>query len=152
MSFDLSGRKFSVYLSPEGYELLTTCIGYRSESAYGEGYRDFRAVITHEINELGNVSDLDDIRDHLHLPSTIDLDGVLSWIAQHFGNDAKVIWLSTLDGAKEYADHPDTKEDIDQYIIPFGAKLIADIGFDGQLFLMTNQDYEKLLKSMKSLS
>ena len=43
-------------------------------------------------------------------------------------------------------------EDIDEYSLPKGAQLIVDGGSQGQLFLMSDADYEKMLNPQTTLA
>ncbi len=137
------------FLSKEAREILRQGKGYRSEDAYGDGHRDFMKVITHEVEELENVSDLKDMASRLNLHPSSSLAVVLQEIENRFGSDAKVIWLTTLEGVKQYTDHPDTMEGVDVYRIPEGAFLLNDLGPDGQLFVMTALDY-RIMESSRS--
>ena len=137
------------FLSEQARNLLTERRGYRSEDAYGEGYRNFRDVITHEVKELGNIGGLKEMATRLNLRPSSSLPIVLQEIENRFGNDAKVIWLTTLEGVKQYTDHPDTMESVDVYRIPEGAFILNDLGSDGQLFVMTALDY-RILESSRS--
>ena len=140
-------------ISPEAKELLNSRTGYRTESAYGEGYRNAKEVIKHEIEELGNTGERREIAERMGLPPSAGLEQILKEIDQRFGEDAKVIWLATKNSVKDYYldnemdDNASMSEEekeaaIDKYAIPNKALLIVDLGYDGQLFLMENQDYK----------
>lgn len=131
--------------------------GYRTEKAYGEGYRGAREVITHEIKELHN-DEKGEIAENLGMPKNSKLTDIFAEIDRRFGPDAKVLWLATRDGVEWYLkedDHePDptiNPEDIDEYPLPKGAQLIVDGGYQGQLFLMSDSDYEKMLNPQTTL-
>ena len=147
-------------LSPEAQEILKNGVGYRTESAYGEGYRDAKAVIEHEIKELGNTTEKPNAARALGLPANANLKQIWDEIDRRFGKDAKVLWLATREGVKYYLDSsnedlPDRPneedESVDQYTVPPDALLLTDLGYDGQLFLMTAKDYDEMEKSATSV-
>jgi hypothetical protein len=153
--FNFLGEK----LTPEAKELLESRIGYRTETACGEGYRDAKAVIDHEIRELGNVEEQSEIAERLGLPRNSSLEEINEQIDRRFGPDAKVLWLTTKEGVKWYLtenaeDNIDSRMSpeeidaaIDRYKIPDNALLVVDLGSDGQLFLMSNKDFERIEKT-----
>ena len=156
------GPKPPQKLSPEAQEILRTRVGYRTEGAYGEGYRDAKAVIEHETKELGNSEERREAAKRLGLPGTSSLKQIGDEIDRRFGPDAKVLWLATKEGVKYYLDSynedlPDDErpkledETVDKYTIPTGALLLTDLGYDGQLFLMTAKDYDEMEKSATSV-
>ena len=139
--------------SLEAQELLRSRTGYRTESAYGEGYRNAKEVIKHEIEDLRNMGERREIAERMGLPPSAGLEQISKEIDRRFGKDSKVIWLATKNSVKEYyldnemddnaSMSEEEKEDaIDKYTIPDKALLIIDLGYDGQLFLMTSQDYK----------
>jgi len=148
-------------LSPEAQEILKNGVGYRTESAYGEGYRDAKAVIEHEIKELGNTTEKPNAARALGLPANANLKQIWDEIDRRFGKDAKVLWLATREGVKYYLDSenedlPDEyrkggDESVDQYTVPPDALLLTDLGYDGQLFLMTNRDFQQMENSATSV-
>ena len=91
-------------LSDEAREILRTRVGYRTEGAYGEGYRDAKAVIEHETKELGNSAERPEAAKRLGLPGTASLKQIGEEIDRRFGKDAKVLWLATKEGVKYYLD------------------------------------------------
>jgi len=126
--------------------------GYRTEKAYGEGYRGAKEVITHEIKELHNRSEQGEIAENLGLPKNSKLADIFAEIDRRFGPDAKVLWLTTRDGVEWYLKEDDNEpdptinpEDIDEYYLPKEALLIVDMADQGQLFLLSDADYEKML-------
>ena len=140
-------------------------MGYRTEGAYGEGYRDAKAVIEHETKELGNSAERPEAAKRLGLQGTASFKQIGEEIDRRFGPDAKVLWLATREGVKYYLDssmegYPEDEEHkqpkledetVDRYNIPRGAILLTDLGYDGQLFLMSNKDYEEMEKSARSV-
>ena len=94
-----------------------------------------------------------EIAERMGLPPSAGLEQISKEIDRRFGKDSKVIWLATKNSVKEYyldnemddnaSMSEEEKEDaIDKYTIPDKALLIIDLGYDGQLFLMTSQDYK----------
>ena len=138
-------------ISPEASNLIRTRIGFRTETAYGEGYRDAKSVIQHEIEELGNLGEQSEIAQRLGLSKNATLAEIGSEIDKRFGSDAKVLWLATKEGVKYYLDNGRI-EDVDKYKIPENALLIIDLGYDGQLFVMNKADYEKTGNAARSRS
>ena len=142
-------------LSPEAQEILKNGVGYRTESAYGEGYRDAKAVIEHEIKELGNTTEKPNAARALGLPANANLKQIWDEIDRRFGKDAKVLWLATKEGVKYYLDNEGEGDDgdwsVDKFTIPPGALLLTDLGYDGQLFLMNAKDYSEVEKSATSV-
>jgi hypothetical protein len=141
----------------EAREILYAMKGYRTEKAYGEGYRDAKEVLTHEIKELHN-DETKEIAENLGLPKNSKLADIFKEIDHRFGPDAKVLWLATRDGVEWYLTNDDNNseekmnpEDIDEYFLPKGAQLIVDMGYQGQLFLMSDADYEKMLNPKTTL-
>ena len=68
------------------------------------------------------------------------------------------MWLATRDGVEWYLteddNNPDEKinpEDIDEYLLPKGVELIVDMAEQGQLFLMSDVNYEKILNPQTTL-
>ena len=132
--------------------------GYRTEKAYGEGYRDAKSVITHEIKELHNRDEQGEIAENLGLPKNSKLAVIFAEIDRRFGPNAKVLWLATRDGVEWYLKEDDNDpdemintEDIDEYSLPKGAQLIVDMADQGQLFLMSDVNYEKMLNPQTTL-
>ena len=142
-------------LSDEAQEILRTRVGYRTEGAYGEGYRDAKAVIEHETKELGNSAERPEAAKRLGLPGTSSLKQIGEEIDRRFGKDAKVLWLATKEGVKYYLDNEGEGDDgdwsVDKFTIPPGALLLTDLGYDGQLFLMNAKDYSEVEKSATSV-
>jgi len=131
--------------------------GYRTETAYGEGYRNSEEVITHEIKELHN-DERGEIAENRGMRKNSKLADIFVEIEKRFGPDAKVLWLATRDGVEWYLteddNNPDEKinpEDIDEYLLPKGAQLIVDMAEQGQLFLMSDVNYEKILNPQTTL-
>ena len=153
-------------LSPEAQEILKNGVGYRTEGAYGEGYRDAKAVIEHETKELGNSAERPEAAKRLGLPGTASLKQIGEEIDRRFGKDAKVLWLATKEGVKRYMTESDetgeyppddsisdefVEEHADKYEIPKKAIVLNDLGYDGTLFLMTAKDYDEMEKSTTSV-
>ena len=136
-------------------------VGYRTESAYGEGYVDAVSVLAHEIGELGNVDILDTLQPTLaqtdvgqrivdSLWEDDDLDALLGddpeefvtnellpAIKQATGVDVKyVLWLCAdpADVMEYYNAAPD---DIDAY--PVGDVVLSDLGREGILWGYTSR-------------
>jgi len=149
------GPRPTTVLSKEAQEILKTGVGYRTESAYGEGYRDAKAVIEHEIKELGNAQEKSEAAKSLRLPANASLKQIWDEIERRFGKDAKVLWLATKEGVKYYLDNEGEGDDgdwsVDQYSIPLGALLLTDLGYDGQLFLTSNKDFDEMERTAKSV-
>ena len=134
-------------LSPIAFKMLSTRIGYRSEVAYGEGYRDAREVIRHEVQELGNEDVLTELRRHLNLSSKASLSQVVDEVNRRFGVDAVALWLADRQTVIEYYEG---REGLDRYVIPPDALLAVDIGYDGQMFLMPKASYDKTMLAVTS--
>ncbi len=123
----------SLSLTPEAKELLSSRKGYRTETAYGEGYRNAIPVIRHELYELNNISEKPEIAQRLGLSQHATISQIENTINKKFGNDAKVLWLTTREGVKWYLEEDDNdpdseadEDDIDEYRIPDDARLIVD--------------------------
>jgi hypothetical protein len=127
-------------LSRSARHLRRTGIGYRTEKAYGEGYREAGPVIEHEVEELGNEGQLDEIQRAFRLKAAPTLEEALGLIERRYGKKAKAIWFATKRGVRYYGDR-----DPDIYKIPKKARIIADLGTEGQLFLMRNKDFEDMM-------
>ena len=134
--------------SREAQEMMRTRVGYRTEAAYGEGFRDATAVITHEVLELGNTDEQEQIATALGLPPASSLPEIFYAITKRFGTGAKALWLAQLKTVVAYYGG-ELGENIDAYTIPRGALLVIDNGYDGQLFLMTDVDYREMLRTVR---
>ncbi len=115
--------------------------GYRTETAYGEGYRNSEEVITHEIKELHN-DERGEIAENRGMRKNSKLADIFVEIEKRFGPDAKVLWLATRDGVEWYLteddNNPDEKinpEDIDEYLLPKGARADRGHGRTGATIL-----------------
>lgn len=136
---------------------------YRSELPFGEGYRDFVEVCTHETYELGNSDILDGLRDGLlqhsylygrlrQLAEEYRINGYYADMSEtdwkHFFTECKeelariyhiqpdyVLWLADSYAAvRQYA--PDgglCPEDVDCY--EESEYVVSDLGFDGALYI-----------------
>ena len=71
-----------------------------------------------------------------------------------------MLWLATKEGVKYYLDSsnedmPDRPweedESVDKYTIPMGSILLTDLGYGGQLFLMS-EDQSKMEETATSVS
>lgn len=56
--------------------------------------------------------------------------------------DARVIWLGLGENVKEHYCEP--SKEPDEYKIPKKAIIISDLGDEGQLLLMSNDDYDEM--------
>jgi hypothetical protein len=133
-------------LSRSARYLKRTGIGYRTEGAYGEGYRDAGAVLGHEAFELGNYYSLHEAEDMLGLqhPSTTEgkrkrVRAITRELEHRFGRRPSVLWLTTKTGVRFYG-----SRDPDHYDIPSSALVIQDLGPEGQLFAMSRKELERI--------
>ena len=132
-------------LTSQTKQLVRSGIGFRTEAAYGEGYRSAKSVILHENDELGNTSTISSVASHLGLPGNASVEEVFATIDKRFGSNAKAIWFASLTAVRHfYLDNPSDLDKIDVYTIPKKAIVIEDLGYDGALFLMPLEDYEKM--------
>lgn len=139
-------------LSLPAKELLKTHIGYRTELYSGSGVRDACKVLQYESEVLGNEIELRyEIAQNLDLPEGADLKSVCQQIHNRFGNAAKAVWLGTLETVMRYLDDEPRPSEADQYFIPKTALLVDDLGYDGQLFVMSKNDYDLLMDSRKTI-
>ena len=69
------------------------------------------------------------------------LEAIRMAIERRFGANAKVLWLATMKHVGWYCERGETP---DVYRIPRDALIITDLGEEGQLFLMTDKDYEDI--------
>lgn len=141
--------------SEDARELLNSFTGYRYEgySEFGmETPQSAKAVIEYEIRTLGN-NMLPEIRHRLGLPrwkySLIDdanlvlaLDDTYKALDRRFGPGAVAIWFASRRGVGHYAD-PGSRAP-SEYRIPRDALMITDLGPDGQLFVMTREDWRRI--------
>ncbi len=131
-------------LTPETKQLVASGIGYRTEIAYGEGYRSAKSIIEHENDELGNDT-ISTVAIHLGLPADAPRKEVFDIIDRKFGKNAKAIWLAPLKTVKEYylGNHDDLSH-IDVYTLPRRYSIIEDLGYDGALFIMSDDDFKRM--------
>lgn len=136
---------------------------YRSELPFGEGYRDFVEVCTHETYELGNGDILDGLKDgllqHSYLYGKLrqffeeyQLNGFINDMSEtdwkQFFIECKeelariyniqpdyVLWLAdSYNAVKQYDLHDEVNPDnVDCY--EESEYVITDLGFDGALYI-----------------
>jgi len=105
--------------------------GYRSEGLYGEGYRDLRAVVEHEVEDLGN----EDILDTHGFSS---MQGMNDFIDRLYSKGyTECVWLvDSIQDFKDmytsYDDQLDTGYSFDKYEIS-NPIVISDLGKEGKL-------------------
>lgn len=116
-------------------------IGYRSEGLYGEGYRDLRAVVEHEVEELGN-------EDILETQGFSSMSEMAEFIDRLYDlGYTECVWLvdSIQDFYDEYVDHPGLVSSdeylFDKYIIS-NPIVINDLGGEGKLVAYRPRDLE----------
>ena len=133
-------------LSRTARHLKRTGVGYRNDNIVGLGYESAPDVIEHEISAMGNTHMVNEIEKALRINLTPDpesgdlleaIDAIKSTVQKRFGKDAKVMWLTSKTGVRDNYEsrHPSS------YSIPKAARIISDIGTQGQLFLMREPDF-----------
>lgn len=113
-------------------------IEYRTESCYGSGVRDLAAILTYEIEELGNDGTLDELAERGLIPN-IEPDAepneeigdtVVREINKATGRNFKYgLWLASEDAVRNLYDGSDS---IDAY--ETSDTVLIDLGYDGRLY------------------
>ena len=140
---------------------------HRSEIPFGEGFRDFVEVCTHETYTLGNIDIIDGLKDgllqHSYLWSRlndlsiedtlhgfVDDMSITDWHdffrecqteLEHIYNVpfTYVLWLAEEDGVKSYHSLGETPvQDEDIDCYEESPYIISDLGFDGALYAYEN--------------
>ena len=110
--------------------------GYRTEQIYGEGYRDLKKVVTHEIKELGN----EDIIDHLlEIKAINKREEVFKFVNYLYELGlTECMWLcdSKEDVINEYLQDEPEINNYEDYIDEYDLNnifIISDLGTEGKL-------------------
>lgn len=106
--------------------------GYRTESLYGEGKRDLREVVNHEVTDLGNTDIIDYLTEKGVMNSIDGLDDVIN-VLYEMGYDS-VVWLcdTKQDIIECYPPVHGDEYEFDEYTIK-DPVIISDLGKDGKL-------------------